>query len=55
MLKSFAGGAEHIILATGATDFRKQITMVEEFINVDTQIAKQVSIFLEKGATVDDL
>ena len=29
--------------------------MVEEFVNVDTQIAKQVSILLEKGATVDDL
>lgn len=29
--------------------------MVEEFVNVDTQIAKQVSILLEKGATVGDL
>lgn len=29
--------------------------MVEEFVNVNTQIAKQVSILLEKGATVDDL
>ena len=29
--------------------------MVEEFVNVDTQIAKQVSILLEKDATVDDL
>lgn len=29
--------------------------MVEEFVNVDTQIAKQVSILLENGATVDDL
>ena len=28
--------------------------MVEEFVNVDTQIAKQVSILLEKGATVDE-
>ena len=31
MLKSFAGGAEHIILATGATDFRKQISSLSVY------------------------
>ena len=47
-----------LILGTVTTKTRSsKITdaMVEEFVNVDTQIAKQVSILLEKGATVDDL
>ena len=34
MLKSFAGGAEHIILATGATDFRKQITSLSSMVTM---------------------
>ena len=34
MLKSFAGGAEHIILATGATDFRKQITSLSAMVTM---------------------
>ena len=32
MLKSFAGDAEHVILATGATDFRKQITSLSAMV-----------------------
>ena len=34
MLKSFAGDAEHIILATGATDFRKQITSLSSMVTM---------------------
>ena len=34
MLKSFAGDAEHIILATGATDFRKQITSLSAMVTM---------------------
>ena len=34
MLKSFAGDAEHIILATGATDFRKQITSLSSKVTM---------------------
>ena len=34
MLKSFAGDAEHIILATGATDFRKQITILSSMVTM---------------------
>ena len=34
MLKSFAGGAEHIVLATGATDFRKQITSLSSMVTM---------------------
>ena len=34
MLKSFAGGAEHIVLATGATDFRKQITSLSAMVTM---------------------
>ena len=34
MLKSFAGDAEHIILAIGATDFRKQITSLSSMVTM---------------------
>ena len=34
MLKSFAGDSEHIILATGATDFRKQITSLSSMVTM---------------------
>ena len=34
MLKSFAEGAEHIILAIGATDFRKQITSLSSMVTM---------------------
>ena len=34
MLKNFAGSAEHIILATGATDFRKQITSLSAMVTM---------------------
>ena len=34
MLKSIAGDAEHIILATGATDFRKQITSLSSMVTM---------------------
>ena len=34
MLKSFAGDAEHIILASGATDFRKQITSLSSMVTM---------------------
>ena len=34
MLKSFAGDAEHIILATGATVFRKQITSLSSMVTM---------------------
>ena len=34
MLKSFAGDAEHIILATGAKDFRKQITSLSSMVTM---------------------
>lgn len=52
MLKSFAGGAEHIILATGATDFRKQIrslsAMVTMQYHMDPFAAGYVFIFCNR-------
>ena len=38
MLKSFAGDAEHIILATGATDFRKQITSLSSMVTMQNHM-----------------
>lgn len=52
MLKSFAGGAEHIILATGATDFRKQITSLSSMVtmqyHMDPFAAGYVFIFCNR-------
>lgn len=52
MLKSFAGGAEHIILATGATDFRKQITSLSSTVtmqyHMDPFVAGYVFIFCNR-------
>lgn len=52
MLKSFAGDAEHVILATGATDFRKQITslsaMVTTQYNMDPFAESCVFLFCNR-------
>lgn len=55
MLKSFAGGAEHIVLATGATDFRKQITSISSMVTMQyhmDRFARQEKDFYQMGLEI---
>ena len=55
MLKSFAGGAEHIVLATGATDFRKQITSLSAMVTMQYHMDRLQRDMFSYSVTVEEM